>query len=481
MLVELGLVEQRFKAVNEVLDGSSVTEVAARYGVTRQTVHAWLRRYGNGGIGALSDRSSKPLHCPHQTEAAIEARIVDLRLTHPRWGPRSIRSQLLREGADKAPSRSAIYRALVRHRLIEPEPRKRKRSDYKRWERSRSMELWQMDVVGRLFLKDGTEVKIVTGIDDHSRFCVCARIVARATARQVCDALSFALKLHGPPDQILTDNGKVFTARFGSGPGPVMFDRICHNNGIRHLLTAPYSPTTTGKVERLHKTMREGFFADNDRLHETIAEAQVALDAWVHEYNVDRPHQSLGDRPPAERFALAGVHAAEPDDDEPEQRELGPRPPGVSRWVDQRGSISVASQRYRVGSTYVGEPVEVVVRDGLVEILHAGVLVATHAERGRSRRGPARQLSARGARPASSGITVQRIVDAAGSVSFAATSYRAGMAWARQTVDVAIVAGSVQISHNGKVIRVHAIRHDRSKEHGAFSMPSGKPRRNMVA
>jgi transposase InsO family protein len=481
VLVELGLVEQRFKAVNEVLDGSSVTEVAARYGVTRQTVHAWLRRYGNGGIGALADRSSKPERCPHQTGAAIEVRIVDLRLAKPRWGPRSIRTQLLREGTDPLPSRSAIYRTLVRHRLIEPERRKRKRSDYKRWERSRSMELWQMDVVGRLFLKDGTEVKIVTGIDDHSRFCVCARIVARATARQVCDALSFALRMHGPPDQILTDNGKVFTARFGNGPGPVMFDRICNNNSIRHLLTAPYSPTTTGKVERLHKTMREGFFADNDRVHETIDDAQVALDAWVREYNVDRPHQSLGDRPPAERFALAGLRAADEDDDEPDEPQSGPRPAGVSRWVDQRGSISVASQRYRVGPTYVGEPVEVVVRDGLVEILHAGVLVATHAERGRTRTGAARQLNARGARPASSGISVKRIVDGAGAVSFAATSYRAGMAWARKQVDVAIVAGSVQLSSNGKVIRVHAIRHDRSKEHGAFSMPSGKPRKKSVA
>jgi hypothetical protein len=260
-----------------------------------------------------------------------------------------------------------------------------------------------------------------------------------------------------------------------------MFDRICNNNSITHLLTAPYSPTTTGKVERLHKTMREGFFAENDRVHETIEEAQVALDAWVHEYNVDRPHQSLGDRPPAERFALAGVRAADEDDDEPDEAPTGPRPAGVSRWVDQRGSISVSSQRYRVGPTFAGEPVEVVVRDGLVEILHAGVLVATHAERGRARSGPARQLRERGARPPSAGIAVKRIVDGAGSVSFAGTSYRAGMAWARKQVDVAIVAGSVQVSSNGKVIRVHAIRHDRSKEHGAFSMPSGKPRKTRVA
>ncbi len=94
----------------------------------------------------------------------------------------------------------------------------------------------------------------MTGIDDHSRFCVSARVVHRATARPVCDALAAAMRAHGVPAQILSDNGKVFTGRFGPGSGEVLFDRICRENGIRHLLTAPRSPTTTGKVERFHKT-----------------------------------------------------------------------------------------------------------------------------------------------------------------------------------------------------------------------------------
>jgi Integrase core domain len=89
-----------------------------------------------------------------------------------------------------------------------------------------------------------------------------------------------------------------------------MFDRICADNGIRHLLTAPYSPTTTGKVERLHKTMRAEFFTPQDGTWATIAELQAALDGWVHEYNTARPHQSCGGRPPAERFALAGQSPA---------------------------------------------------------------------------------------------------------------------------------------------------------------------------
>jgi transposase InsO family protein len=308
MLVELGLVEQRLKAVNEVLDGATVAE---RNGVTRQTVHNWLRRYASSGVAGLVDKTSKPESCPHQMTAVVEARIVEMRRAHPAWGPRTIRTRLAREGVKPLPGRSSIYRALVRHRLLEPKARKRARSDYKRWERSKSMELWQMDIVGRFYLADGTELKVVTGVDDHSRYCVCARVVARATAKPVCDALTFALEQHGAPNEILTDNGKVFTARFGPGPGPVLFDRICHNNAIKHRLTAPYSPTTTGKVERFHRTYRDEFLVEHDRKHATVEEAQKALDAWVEKYNTERPHQSLGDRPPVERFALAACGCRE--------------------------------------------------------------------------------------------------------------------------------------------------------------------------
>jgi hypothetical protein len=136
---------------------------------------------------------------------------------------------------------------------------------------------------------------------------------------------------------------------------------------------APYSPTTTGKVERFHKTMRSDFLVDHDRVHHSIAELQEALDTWVAEYNTKRPHQSLGDRPPIERFALAPAHRTADLEmpDVPDEVALSQRPPGVNRWVDQRGSIGLAGLRYRVGATFAGESVEVVVRAGLVEILHA--------------------------------------------------------------------------------------------------------------
>lgn len=197
MLVELGVVEQRFAAVLEVLGGASVSDVARRYGVVRQTVHRWLRRYGESGVAGLVDRSSKPASCPHQMPAEVEARVVELRYGHPGWGPRSILYQLGVEGVSPLPSRSAVYRALLRHRLVTGKPRRRPRSAYRRWERSRAMELWQMDVMGGIRLADGSEVKVVTGIDDHSRFCVSAMVVARATAKPVCEPPRVSWRLWG--------------------------------------------------------------------------------------------------------------------------------------------------------------------------------------------------------------------------------------------------------------------------------------------
>jgi transposase InsO family protein len=143
--------------------------------------------------------------------AAIEARIVEMRRAHPAWGPRTILYWLGEQSV--SPGRSSVYRALVRHRLIIPAKRKRRREDYRRWERSRAMELWQMDIVGRFHLKGGTELKTLTGVDDHSRFCVSARLMVRATARPVCQALRLAMASHGVPRQILTDNGRVFDLR----------------------------------------------------------------------------------------------------------------------------------------------------------------------------------------------------------------------------------------------------------------------------
>jgi integrase-like protein len=137
-------------------------------------------------------------------------------------------------GADRVPSRSAIHRCLRRHALIELRRRGKRRDEFRRWERDRPMQLWQMDVMGGVLRQDGTELKVVTGVDDHSRFCVAGRLGHEGDfQRQSARVLSASLRIHGIPDEILTDNGKVFTGRFGPRPLEVLFDRICRETASR--------------------------------------------------------------------------------------------------------------------------------------------------------------------------------------------------------------------------------------------------------
>ena len=159
------------------------------------------------------------------------------------------------------------------------------------------------------------------------------------------------------------------------------------------------------------------------------------------------------------------------------------RPAGVSRWVNAHGKISLGGFTYAAGASYAGEPVEVVVAGGLVDIVHAGVVIATHAQRFRedqADRAPRMRITRR-ARDATAGLTVTRLANGNGVISFAGTDYQCGRSWARQSIDVSIVAGSVQLSRDGKVIRVHPIRHDRARELGAFANPKGRPRRKNSA
>jgi transposase InsO family protein len=163
------------------------------------------------------------------------------------------------------------------------------------------MQLWQLDLI-ELPLADGTEIKVLTGVDDHSRYCVSAQAMPRATGRAVCRGLAAALARYGVPEEVLTDNGKQFTGRFGKPrPAEVLFERILRENGITHRLTRVRAPTTTGKVERFHQTLRKELLATLPPLP-SLEVAQQVLDAWVEDYNQRRPHQALGGQTPAERF-----------------------------------------------------------------------------------------------------------------------------------------------------------------------------------
>ena len=311
-LVVLSLVEQRLDAVRAVLAGAGVTEVAAQLGVSRSTVHRWVGRYLSEQIGGLADRSHRPHSSPRQVPAAVEAAVAEVRRQHPRWGSKRIWMELVRRphpDVAVVPAERTIDRILARQGLLRERRGRRAKPSYRRWERAAPMQLWQIDIVEGLALVDTRTgelrgVKLVTGVDDHSRYCVLAKVVERASARAVCLAFAEALARFGVPEEVITDNGKQFTDRFGKR-GEVLFDKICRRNGITHRLTAPASPNQNGKVERFHGTLRPDLL-DTAAPFVTLAAAQAAVDAWVADYNTDRPHQALDATVPvvpADRFA----------------------------------------------------------------------------------------------------------------------------------------------------------------------------------
>ena len=370
------MAEQRYKAVLAVVaEGKTVTEVAAEWRVSRQTVHSWLTRYEAGGLEQLTDGSHRPAACPHQMSGELEAMVLELRRWKPYWGPRTLVLELGRRRVTPLPSRSAVYRCLLRAGMIAPIRSRRRIEDWKRWERGGPMELWQMDVVGGFVLADGTSAKALTGVDDHSRYCISAKLMPRERTQLVCDGFTTALRRHGVPEQVLTDNGKVFTGKYAAPPVEVLFDRICRENGIEHLLTRPATPTTTGKIERFHRTLRLEF--DTRQVFRSLRVAQQALDEWVIYYNTARPHQSLGDATPESRFRLSGAPLR------------GPRPAPEregEQWVTRRvaanGIVCVGWQHVSVGKHYGGNPCNVLVGAEVLQFWIGNELVKSVARVG---------------------------------------------------------------------------------------------------
>src|SRR5437588_10386468 len=387
---EMSVTEQRYKAVLAVIaDGRTVTQVARDWDVARQTVHVWLERYEADGLEGLSNGSHQPLNCQHQRYAPVEAQLLEMRGAKPYWGARRLALELRRKGVEQAPSKSAIYRSLVTAGVIDPLQRQRRKETWKRWERAAPMELWQFDTVHGFLLADGTSAKALTGIDDHSRFCVSARLMTRERTQAVCDGFSSALKAYGVPAQVLTDNGKVFTGRFAQPPVEVLFDRICRENGVDHILTQPRSPTTTGKIERFHRTLRIEF--NTRQVFRNLKTAQEALDEWVTYYNIQRPHQALGDATPESRFRSS--------DGEVRHQLRHPERNGeqwVCRRVASNGVVGVGYQQVSVGRNYAGSACDVLVTEGLLQFRVGTELLKTVA---RSSSGPVRKLHADGTAP----------------------------------------------------------------------------------
>ena len=198
---------------------------------------------------------------------------------------------------DEVPSVSTIWRVLRRRGFVVPQPHKRPRSSWIRFEAQLPNECWQSDVTHRS-LADDTGVEIVNFLDDHSRVAVAARVLATATAPKVLEVFREAGETWGVPAALLTDNGCVYTTWHRGGPNVMQTELLALGIDYRH--SRPYHPQTCGKVERFHQTMK-AFLAKQPKTG-SIDELQAQIDRFVAYYNEIRPHRSCGRRPPIAAF-----------------------------------------------------------------------------------------------------------------------------------------------------------------------------------
>jgi transposase InsO family protein len=283
------------------LEGRSKSEVARSYGVSRQWVHELVRRFEAEGEAGLEARSRRPLTSRQQTLLEVEDEIVGLRKALQEEGldagAHTIAYHLVkRRGA--APAPSTIWRILSRRGFVTPQPQKRPRCSFIRFEADQPNERWQADIT-HWTLDDGSPVEILNIIDDHSRLLVTSDVRSVTKAADVVASFRKAAGRHGFPASMLSDNGAVFTAgpRRG-GRCAIEIELFALGISLRH--STPYHPQTCGKVERLHQTVKR-WLARQPR-GGTLRELQRRLDRFRGYYNTERPHRALGRRTPEEAF-----------------------------------------------------------------------------------------------------------------------------------------------------------------------------------
>jgi transposase InsO family protein len=298
-----------------VVERRRQADVAREYKISEGWVSKLMARYRAEGDAAFEPRSRRAHTSPHTTPARVVELILELR--------RALSATGLDAGADTigwhlaqhhqlSVSRATIYRTLRRAGLANIEPAKRPRSSYIRFEADLPNECWQADFT-HWRLADRSDAEILCWIDDHSRYAISVTAHRRVTGRIVVDAFTNALEEHGIPASTLTDNGMVFTTRLSGGKGGRNgFEHLLDSLGIIQKNSRPNHPTTCGKVERFHQTVKRWLAAHPAPA--TINELQTVLDAFVDEYNQRRPHRSLHGRTPTAAYqtrpkaAPAGSH-----------------------------------------------------------------------------------------------------------------------------------------------------------------------------
>src|SRR5689334_181264 len=294
---------KRRLVITAVLAGSSQSEVARTYGVSQGWISRLMKLYAAEGEEAYEPRSRAPKTSPTATPEATVGLVLKLRKKLSEAG--------LDAGADTIDwhlqhhhqitlARATINRILVRAGQVSPDPSKRPKSSYIRFEAEQPNETWQSDFTHyRLTRTDGRpgpDTEIITWLDDHSRYALHVSAHPRITAPIVLATFKQATDQHGHPASTLTDNGMVYTVRFASRRGGrTALEAELRRHNIAQKNSRPNHPTTCGKVERFQQTMKKWLRAQ-PRQPATITQLQTLIDCFTHAYNHHRPHRSLPHR-----------------------------------------------------------------------------------------------------------------------------------------------------------------------------------------
>jgi transposase InsO family protein len=294
--------------INAVLvEGRSVREVAAAHAISKSWVYELLARYRADGEAGLVPRSKRPRSSPTQVSGELEEAIVGLRkrLAEEGFdaGPQTLHYHLS-AGHEEVPSVSTIWRILTRRGFIVPQPHKRPRASFVRFEAQLPNECWQADTT-HWHLGDDTDVEILNIIDDHSRLVVACQAFFSTKAGDVVSTFYQAASIWGFPASMLTDNGAIFTA--ASRHGRCAMETELDHLGITYKHSRPYHPQTCGKVERFHQTLKR--WLTRQPAASSPPALQTQLDRFVDYYNTQRPHRARGRITPSQAFS-ARIKAA---------------------------------------------------------------------------------------------------------------------------------------------------------------------------
>ncbi len=280
--------------------GLSPSALAKAHGISRSWIYKLIARYREGGQQALVPRSRRPHTCPHQVKPEIQAAVLELRrelaAAGHDAGAQTIAHHLVGR-IEHLPSVATIWRILSRHGLIIPQPHKRPRSSFKRFEAQLPNEMWQADAT-HTRLVDGSEVEILNLVDDHSRLLLASVACLTVKAADVLEIFLAATEGYGLPAALLCDNAAVFSGK--SRRGKVVLEAELERLGIRCVHSTPYHPQTCGKVERFHQTMKR--FLAKQASPVSLAHLQLQLDSFRGYYNQQRPHRALDGRTPLVAF-----------------------------------------------------------------------------------------------------------------------------------------------------------------------------------